>query len=69
MSETYARPAGPIGPETTINEALLIRPEAVAVFQRFGLDACCGGGLAIAEAARRHGHDPAEVLAALEGAP
>ena len=51
--------------ETTINEAVLLRPGSVRVFERFGLDACCGGGLPIAEAARRHGLDAGEVLEAV----
>lgn len=55
-------PPAAIDGDTTINEAILRRPESVQVFQRFGLDACCGGGLPIAEAARRHGLDPEEVL-------
>lgn len=65
--DTRTREAGPaIGPETTINEAILLWPAAVAVFQRFGLDACCGGSLPIAEAAQRHGLDPDAVLAELQ---
>lgn len=51
--------------ETTINDAIRLHPETVAVFDRFGLDSCCGGSLAIRVAAERHGLDPAEVLAAL----
>ena len=49
----------------TINEAVRARPETVATFHAFGMDACCGGGLPIREAAERHGLDPEAVLAAL----
>ena len=49
----------------TINETIRERPETVAVFDRYGLDSCCGGSLPIEQAARRHGLDPDEVLAAL----
>ena len=69
MSEREATTtAGPITAGTTINEAILRVPGSVAVFQRYGLDACCGGGLPIAEAARRHGLDGEEVVAAVRAA-
>jgi regulator of cell morphogenesis and NO signaling len=48
--------------EMTINEAIRERPETVAVFNRLGLDACCGGSLPIHMAAERHGLDTEEVL-------
>ena len=40
--------------ETTVNEAIKQLPDAVAVFKRVGIDACCGGPLAIGDAAKRH---------------
>jgi iron-sulfur cluster repair protein YtfE (RIC family) len=46
----------------TINEVIRQRPATVAVFNRFGLDACCGGSLPVRVAAERHGLDTAEVL-------
>jgi regulator of cell morphogenesis and NO signaling len=49
----------------TINETIQRHPETVAVFDRFGLDSCCGGSLAIAEAAKKHGLEPADVLSKL----
>lgn len=48
----------------TINEIVALHPQTIAVFNRFGLDTCCGGGVRVAEAARRHGLD----LDALESA-
>lgn len=49
----------------TINELVLRHPETVEVFNRFGLDTCCGGGVTAADAARRDGVDPAAVVAEL----
>ena len=43
--------------DITVNEFIRRHPAAVAVFSRYGIDACCGGGLQIGEAARRHGID------------
>lgn len=52
--------------KSTVNEVIAYCPRAVEVFARWGIDSCCGGGLPIEEAARRHGADPADVLAALK---
>lgn len=46
----------------TINEAIRRVPGALEVFGRYGIDACCGGGLPLEEAARRHGLDPESLL-------
>jgi regulator of cell morphogenesis and NO signaling len=50
----------------TINTVVQRYPAALGVFNARGLDTCCGGGLPVAEAARRHGLDLPELLAALE---
>ena len=52
-------------PALTINEIVALHPETIAVFNRFGLDTCCGGGVGVEEAARRDGIDANEVVAAL----
>lgn len=52
----------------TINEIVARFPETIAVFNRFGLDTCCGGGVRVDEAARRDGLDAALVIAALRDA-
>ncbi len=52
-------------PTQTVNETIARNPETVRVFTRFGIDACCGGALPIAEAARRHGVALDVLLAAL----
>ena len=53
---------------TTVTDAIRRFPATVAVFNDFGIDACCGGAVPIAEAAERDGADPGELLAALERA-
>jgi regulator of cell morphogenesis and NO signaling len=52
----------------TINEIVARYPETIPVFNRFGLDTCCGGGVCVDDAARRDGLDAAAVLAALDDA-
>jgi len=48
--------------EMTVNEVIRRIPASVALFSRYGIDACCGGSLTVEEAARRHGVDPDELL-------
>ena len=58
---------GRLDPEaTTVHEALRRFPGADEVFQRFGLDCCCGGQLPVATAAERHGVELERLLEALE---
>lgn len=52
----------------TVNEAIRVYPATIAVFNRFGIDACCGGASGIEEAAARDGADAAALMAALESA-
>jgi regulator of cell morphogenesis and NO signaling len=58
----------PILPTMDVNEAIRRFPETIAVFNAFGIDACCGGAAPIAEAAGRDGADPARLLEALNAA-
>ncbi|HEX6597802.1 MAG TPA: DUF542 domain-containing protein [Gemmatimonadaceae bacterium] len=46
-----------IDTSVAVNEMVARHPETMPVFNRFGLDTCCGGGAPIAEAARRDGVD------------
>jgi len=52
----------------TVNEAIRLYPETVEVFNRHGIDACCGGAAPIDEAAARDGADPVAVLEELNRA-
>ncbi len=56
----------------TVGEIVAADYRAADVFQRLGIDFCCGGGIALAEACREHGVDVEVVrqeLAALAQAP
>jgi regulator of cell morphogenesis and NO signaling len=57
-----------LDPKLTINEIVARFPETIPVFNRFGLDICCGGGVRVDEAAQRDGIDAAAVLSALRQA-
>lgn len=46
-----------IDPSILVNDMVAANPATASVFTRAGIDTCCGGGLPIAEAARRHGLD------------
>ena len=52
----------------TVKEAIRRFPATIAVFNDFGIDACCGGAAPVAEAAARDGADPDALLAALRAA-
>ena len=52
-------------PTMTVNEIVAIHPQTIAVFNRFGIDTCCGGGVAVEDASRRDGLDIEAVLGAL----
>jgi len=57
-----------LDPSLTINEIVARYPETIAVFNRFGMDTCCGGGVPVEEAARRDSLDLDQILAALRDA-
>src|SRR5436190_19663056 len=50
----------------TVGELVVQRPSRARVFESFGLDYCCGGKLALADACRNKGIDPQHVIAALD---
>ena len=63
--------AGRVGclePAERVNDVLLAHPRTAAVFNVFGIDACCGGDRALGDAAREDGADLPALLAALEWA-
>ncbi|MGA9836442.1 MAG: DUF542 domain-containing protein [Gemmatimonadaceae bacterium] len=37
----------------TVNALIAREPRTIAIFNRFGMDTCCGGTIPIGEAARR----------------
>ena len=49
----------------TVNEVMASYPQTIAVFNRFGIDTCCGGGAPLRDAAHRDGADADALLAAL----
>jgi regulator of cell morphogenesis and NO signaling len=57
-----------LDPNLTINEIVARFPETIPVFNRFGLDTCCGGGVRVDEAARRDELDVTAVVSALRQA-
>ena len=46
----------------TVNEAIRLYPLTVELFNRFGIDACCGGAVPIVEAAARDGADTGALM-------
>jgi regulator of cell morphogenesis and NO signaling len=48
--------------ETSVGELVAVRPSRSRVFQRLGIDFCCGGKLSLAEACRRRGLDAGHTL-------
>ncbi len=53
-------------PETTVSEVLKQWPAAAPIINRYGLDMCCGGGLALKTACAASGADLSALLAELE---
>ena len=52
--------------DMTVNEVITQHPATVAVFNKHGIDSCCGGGLKLADVARKHRIDFIALLAELE---
>jgi iron-sulfur cluster repair protein YtfE (RIC family) len=52
----------------TVNATMARWPATMAVFNRFGVDTCCGGGSSVEDAARRDGVDAPALCAALRDA-
>ena len=64
MPDTKSGPA-PLARDLTVNETIARFPQTVGVFNRFGIDACCGGAVPLDEAAQRDGADPDALYSAL----
>ena len=46
-----------IDPAASVNDVISRYPATIPVFNKFGLDTCCGGAAPIVDAARRDGAD------------
>lgn len=57
-----------VNPGATVNDTIARFPATARVFNRFGIDTCCGGGSTVAEAARLERIDPALLIEALRRA-
>ena len=55
-----------VGACSTVNEIVVRYPETIAVFNRFGIDSCCGGGVPLGDAAHRDGAELDALLRALD---
>ncbi len=54
--------------ETTVGAIVIAHPTLARVFERLGINYCCGGKKPLAEACRAHGHDPESTLVQLRAA-
>jgi regulator of cell morphogenesis and NO signaling len=61
MSDTFE--------QTTVGDIVATNYQTAAVFERFGIDFCCGGRRSLAEACRTAAADPAVVAQALRSIP
>lgn len=52
--------------EKTVREIAVERPQSIRVFEKFGIDYCCGGAKPLQEACMKHGADTDAVLRAIE---
>jgi regulator of cell morphogenesis and NO signaling len=53
-------------PETTVRDIALEQPASIRVFERFGIDYCCGGRRPLVEACQERSIEPDTVLDAIE---
>lgn len=54
--------------QLSVNAVLASFPSTATVFDRFGIDRCCGGPLTVDQAARAHGIDSEMLCSALRQA-
>ena len=60
--------ADALDPTVTVKDVMAEDARTISVFQRLGLDTCCGSGLALADAARHKGIALDALLEALRAA-
>lgn len=53
-------------PQTTVRDIAIEQPASIRVFEKFGIDYCCGGRKPLAEACQERSLDPQAVLAAID---
>lgn len=63
------RTDAPLHGTLTLNEIAATVPRALEVFNRHGLDSCCGGAKPLALVCEKHGLDLETVLAELKALP
>lgn len=68
MSTTTAFISPAFTPETTLGTIVAAQPALARVFERLGLDYCCGGKQSLAAACARKNLDPQTVVVMLEAA-
>ena len=56
----------PITTEKTVREIAVERPQSIRVFEKFGIDYCCGGAKPLEEACMKNGANVDAVLKAIE---
>ncbi|KAA3607886.1 MAG: iron-sulfur cluster repair di-iron protein [Planctomycetota bacterium] len=56
----------PLTLETTVGQVAVLQPASLDLFDRFGIDFCCGGDLTLQEAAQRAQLDPDRLLQQLQ---
>lgn len=54
--------------DATVDDLMARHPETMAVFNRFGIDTCCGAHTTVREACERDGVGRTELVAALQQA-
>jgi regulator of cell morphogenesis and NO signaling len=57
-----------IDQELSVNEVMKRYPATMEIFNRFGIDTCCGANASVTEAARRDGVDVEALLEAIRDA-
>jgi regulator of cell morphogenesis and NO signaling len=55
-------------PQTTVRDIAMEQPSSIRVFEKYGIDYCCGGRRPLAEACEERSVSPEAVLAAIEDA-
>lgn len=52
----------------SVNDTIASHPATGVIFNAYGIDTCCGGGISVEEAARGASVDPKQLCAELEEA-